>query len=140
LKAGELLVELRLPTPPAHSGSHYRRMIPRNEMDIAVVGVGASVELDASGRRFVSARIGLGAVAPTPILAAAAGESLAGQPVDDASVERAAVAAQADIAPISDMRGTREYRLHVTGVLVRRVLQAAVIRARGQTLEYRPGH
>jgi carbon-monoxide dehydrogenase medium subunit len=140
LEPDELLVELRMPPRAAHSGSHYRRMIPRNEMDIAVVGVGANVELDASGQQFVSARIGLGAVAPTPILASAAGELLAGQRVDDAAIDQAADAARAAISPITDMRGTREYRLHATGVLVKRVLQAAVTRARGQSLEYRPGH
>lgn len=140
LQPGELLVEVRFPTRPAHSGSHYRRLIPRNEMDIAIVGVGASVVLDASGGTFVSARIGLGAVAPTPLLAAAAGESLAGQPVNDDSLEQAARLAQEIASPITDMRGTREYRIHVTGVLVRRVLQAAVARARGEACTYRPGH
>jgi len=140
LQPGELLVELRFPSPPAHSGSHYRRMIPRNEMDIAVVGVGAHVELDAGGQSFVSARIALGAVAPTPLLAQAAGDLLAGQPVHEKTLAKAADAAREIVAPITDMRGTREYRVHATGVLVRRVLEAAVARARGETLAYRPGH
>ena len=140
LERGELLVELRFPARPPHSGSHYRRMIPRNEMDIAVVGVGASVQLDESGQNFVAARIALGAVAPTPLFAQAAGELLAGQPVSDESIERAAVAARDIATPITDMRGTAEYRQHVTGVLVRRVLLAAVARARGETVDYEPGH
>ena len=63
LQAGELLVELKFPSRPAQSGSHYRRFIPRNEMDIAVVGVGASVELDEKCETFVSARVALAAVA-----------------------------------------------------------------------------
>lgn len=140
LQPGELLVEIRFPARPPHSGSHYRRLIPRNEMDIAVVGVAASVVLDPAGQNFQSVRIGLGAVAPTPLLATAAGDLLAGQPVDETSLGRAAEAAQNIISPITDMRGTREYRLHITGVLVRRVLQAAVARARGETVDYRPGH
>ncbi|MBC8352282.1 MAG: xanthine dehydrogenase family protein subunit M [Planctomycetes bacterium] len=140
LEPGELLVEVRFPARPANSGSHYRRMIPRNEMDIAVVGVGASVTLDDSGQNFVSARIGLGAIAATPLFAEAAGESLAGQPVNDESLEKAAAAAREIASPITDMRGTREYRIHVTGVLVKRVLQAAIVRARGEQIDYCRGH
>jgi len=140
LQPGELLVELKFPARPAHSGSHYRRLIPRNEMDIAVVGVAADVVLDASGQKFVSARIALGAVAPTPLLAKEAGDALAGRPVDDQSIAAAAAAARKIVSPITDMRGTKEYRIHVTGVLVERVLKAAVARARGQQIDHRPGH
>jgi carbon-monoxide dehydrogenase medium subunit len=130
LRPGEFLVELKFPYPPPHSGSHYRRFIPRNEMDIAVVGVGASVVLDAKGETFVSARIALGAVGPTPLFAQKAGRLLAGQPVSDAVIEKAADAARSIADPIDDMRGTKEFRLHVTGVLTRRVLLEAVQRAR----------
>lgn len=140
LQPGELLVEIRLPPRPKNSGSHYRRLIPRNEMDIAVVGVGASVVLDDAKKNVVSARISLGAVAPTPLFAKAASDALAGQPVNDESIAKAAVAAQKIVKPITDMRGTEEYRVHATGVLVRRVLQAAVARARGEKVDYRPGH
>jgi carbon-monoxide dehydrogenase medium subunit len=140
LKAGELLVELRMPRRPPHSGSHYRRLIPRNEMDIAVVGVGASVQLDAAGTTIVSARLGLGAVAPTPLYAESASRSLAGQPVSDATIAKAAQAAREIVKPITDMRGTAEYRVHVTGVLVERALRAAIARARGEACDYRPGH
>lgn len=130
LQAGELLVELRFPPRPARSGSHYRRFIPRNEMDIAVVGVAASVVLDKSGKQFVSARISLGAVGPTPLFAEEAGRLLAGKPVDDRSIAAAAQAAQAIATPIDDMRGTVEFRKHVTKVLTERVLREAVERAR----------
>lgn len=140
LQPGELLVEIRFPPPQKNSGSHYRRLIPRNEMDIAVVGVGASVTLDASGRQFASARIALGAVAPTPLLAKSAGDALAGQPVNEDVIVKAARAAQEIVSPISDMRGTTEYRIHVTGVLVARVIRAAVARARGESVDHQPGH
>lgn len=130
LESGELLVELKFPARPAHSGSHYRRFIPRNEMDIAVVGVGASVVLDDSGEMIVSARIGLGAVAATPLLAQDAGDLLAGQPVSDELLKQAGEAARAVATPISDMRGTVEFRLHLTGVLTQRVLAQAIERAR----------
>ena len=130
LQSGELLVELRFPAPPAHSGSHYRRFIPRNEMDIAIVGVGASIVLDESGENFVSARIGLAAVAPTPLFVQQAGDLLAGQPVNDETISKAAEAARAVATPIDDMRGTKEFRLHLTGVLTERVLKVSVQRAR----------
>jgi carbon-monoxide dehydrogenase medium subunit len=130
LQPGEFLVELKFPARPPHSGSHYRRFIPRNEMDIAVVGVGASVVLDEKGEKFVSARIGLGAVGPIPYFVQEAGQRLAGQPVSEATIEKAAQAARDMARPIDDMRGTKEFRLHVTGVLTRRVIEEAVKRAR----------
>jgi len=140
LQPGELLVEIRFPKPAADSGSHYRRMIPRNEMDIAIVGVGAAVQLDAGGKSIVSARIALGAVAATPVYAQKASELLAGKAVSDEVIQLAAQAARDVISPITDMRGTKEYRVHVTGVLVARTLQAAIARARGEAVDYRPGH
>ncbi|MDA1014401.1 MAG: xanthine dehydrogenase family protein subunit M [Planctomycetota bacterium] len=132
LQAGELLVELRFPPRPANSGSHYRRFIPRNEMDIAAVGVGVSIGLDEAGETFVSARISLGAVAPTPLFAEAAGMALVGQPVTDATIAKAAAAARAIAKPIDDMRGTKEFRLHITGVLTERTIRQAVTRAKSR--------
>lgn len=139
LQSDELLVELHFPPVSGAYGSHYRRLIPRNEMDIAVVGVGAAVRLDESQSRFGMARIGLAAVAPTPLLAQQAGDDLAGEPINDDVIDRAAEACAAIVQPIDDMRGTVAYRRHVTSVLVRRVLHAAVQRARGESLDYHPG-
>jgi CO/xanthine dehydrogenase FAD-binding subunit len=130
LAAGEFLVELKFPARPAHSGSHYRRFIPRNEMDIAVVGVAAAVVLDDKLEKFVSARVALGAVGPTPIFAQEVGNVLAGQPVNDETIGKAADVARTLAKPIDDMRGTKEFRVHVTGVLTRRVIEEAVQRAR----------
>ena len=131
LQAGEILVSINLPAPQAHSGANYLRFIPRNEMDIAVAGVGSSVVLDASGQNFVSARISLASVAPTPVFAKDAGDSLAGKPVSEASIQEASEKAMADAKPISDMRGTIRQRVHLVGVLTRRTLNNAVDRARG---------
>jgi CO/xanthine dehydrogenase FAD-binding subunit len=122
-----------MPARPAHSGSHYLRFIPRNEMDIAVVGAGASVVLDESGKNFVSARIAIGAVAATPLFAEEASELLAGQPVGDEAIEAAMAATRKIATPIDDMRGTVEFRKHVTGVLTRRALEKAIERARANT-------
>jgi len=133
LQPGEMLTALIMPPRPAHSGSHYLRFIPRNEMDIAVVGAGASVVLDKSGENFVSARIGIGAVAPTPLFAEEASSLLAGRPVGDEAIEAAMDAARKIASPIDDMRGTIEFRKHVTGVLTRRALEKAIERARAHT-------
>jgi xanthine dehydrogenase FAD-binding subunit len=130
LQAGEIVVEFRLPATSLTTGSHYRRFIPRNEMDIAVVGVGAAVTLDESKKTITAARIGVGAVAPTPLFAEEASRLLVGQPADEPSFKQAAATAVGIISPITDMRGTQEFRRHVTGVLVERVLAEAVERAR----------
>lgn len=130
LQEGELLVALQLPAPPPHSGARYLRFIPRNEMDIAEVGAGASVVLDASGERFVSARLALAAVAPRPLFVPDAGAALAGQPVSEAAIAEAAAIAREAATPINDQRGTTEHRKHLAGVLARRALQGAVGRAR----------
>ena len=131
LQDGELLVSITLPSPQPHSGANYLRFIPRNEMDIAVAGVGTSVVLDASGQNFVSARIALASVAPTPVLARDAGDSLAGKPVSEAAIQEASEKAIAAAIPISGMRGTIRQRNHLVGVLTRRTLNNAVQRARG---------
>ena len=130
LEDGEFLVSLHFPAPLANSGAFYRRFIPRNEMDIAVVGVGASVVLSGDRSSFVSARIAVGAVAPTPLFVREAGEALAGQPVSDETIRRAADLARDAARPISDMRGTAEYRKHLTSVLTCRVVEGAVQRAK----------
>ena len=128
LQSGEFLVAIRMPTPPAHFGACYLRFIPRNEMDIAVVGVGASVVLN--GVTVSACRIALASVAPTPVYAEAAGAALVGKEPTDDALNAAAEAAQAAATPISDMRGTAEYRTHLIGVLTRRALQGAIQRAK----------
>jgi carbon-monoxide dehydrogenase medium subunit len=130
LRRGELLVGLRLPPPRPHTGAAYLRFIPRNEMDIAVVGVGVSVTLDESRTTCAAARIALAAVAPTPLLVPEAGAALVGSKLTPADLERAASLAQAAARPISDMRGDAEYRRHLVGVLTRRALTTAVGRSK----------
>ena len=99
-------------------------------MDIAVVGAGASVILDDAKQRIVSAKIALGAVAPTPLFAEEASALLAGKEISDAVIDEAAQAAQAIARPISDMRGTAEQRTHLVGVLTRRALNGAIQRVK----------
>jgi xanthine dehydrogenase FAD-binding subunit len=130
LTPGELLVAVRVPTPQAGFGAKYLRFIPRNEMDIAVVGAGAAVWLSDDGQQIQSARLSLGAVAPTPLLVTAVEEFLSGREVLPENLRQAALLARDAARPISDMRGTIEQRRHLTGVLARRALEGAVERAR----------
>jgi carbon-monoxide dehydrogenase medium subunit len=130
LRRGELLVSLRLPPPRPHSGTAYLRFIPRNEMDIAVVGVGVSLALNDSRTTCVAARVALAAVAPTPLLVPEAGAALVGRPPLPDDIERAAGLARAAARPISDMRGDAEYRRHLVGVLTRRALNVALQRSK----------
>ena len=134
LAPDELLVCIKLPANRKNTGAHYLRFIPRNEMDIAVVGAGAYVELGGRGKSqtFKAARIALASVAPTPVFAQAAGDMLVGQAVTDENIEAAAEAAKAAAKPISDMRGPAEFRTHLVGVLTKRALHGAVRRARGE--------
>ena len=99
-------------------------------MDIAIAGSGASVVLDEGGKRFMSARVALASVAPTPLLVPGVGDYLAGQEVSDQVIEGAAERAAKEAKPISDMRGTARQRSHLVRVLTRRALQGAIQRAR----------
>jgi CO/xanthine dehydrogenase FAD-binding subunit len=130
LEQGELLVSLQVPPPSPNSGARYLRFIPRNEMDIAVVGVGAKVDLNDNLQKIVGARIALGAVAPTPILVREAGDALVGKAPSEDGFSKSADIAREAVRPITDMRGTIDYRRHLVGVLVKRALQGAVDRAR----------
>jgi CO/xanthine dehydrogenase FAD-binding subunit len=128
LAPGEFVVEIRLPAKPAGGGDAYLRSIPRTEMDIAVVGAGVALVLDGDGT-CTSARIAIGAAAPTVLLVEAAGAALVGSKLDDAALERMADAVRAACKPISDKRGTADYRIAMAGVLAKRVVQIARERA-----------
>ncbi len=130
LQPGELLVTLVFPPPAAKGGSAYERFIPRNEMDIAVAGASSWVQLSSDGKTVERARIGLGAVAPTPKFAAEAAQWLAGKPATEESFVQTGELAKKVASPITDMRGPAEYRVHLVGVLVKRTLAKAAERAR----------
>jgi carbon-monoxide dehydrogenase medium subunit len=131
LQPGELLATLVFAPPAACSASAYERFIPRNEMDIAVAGAGSWLQLSRNGKTIERARIGLCAVAPTPKFAEEASSWLTGKPPTDDIFARAGELARQVASPITDMRGTAEYRMHLVGVLVKRTLARAAERARG---------
>jgi CO/xanthine dehydrogenase FAD-binding subunit len=127
----ELLVSVHFPPPIAHFGACYLRFIPRHEMDIAVVGVGASVALNTDQTMITTARVALGAVGPTPIFAETAGAFLKRKEPSETSFAEAARLAQEAARPITDMRGTEAQRRHLVGVLTGRALRGALERAKG---------
>jgi carbon-monoxide dehydrogenase medium subunit len=129
LTPGEILVSFTMPPRPPGSSDAYLRMIPRTEMDIAVVGLGVSLTLKDGV--CTAARVGLGAVAPTPLLVEAAGQALTGSRLDDAALEKAAEACRAACRPIDDKRGTIAYRVKTAGVLLKRTVAIAAKRAEG---------
>ena len=123
----ELLVEIFVPAPGPHSGGCYIRHTPRRELDIAVVGVSSQVTI-ANGV-CAKARIALAAVAPTPVRATAAEAALEGKPLTPELIERAADLAGQAAKPISDQRGSADFRRHLVRVLTRRTLTTALARA-----------
>ena len=129
LAPDELLVEIVVPHPGPRSGGNYRRHTPRRELDIAVVGVASQLAL--SNGVCAKARIALAAVAPTPVRATAAERALEGQPVTPELIERAATLAVEAGQPISDQRGSADFRRHLIRVLTRRTLTTALARAGG---------
>ena len=118
----ELLVAIKLPSPPPRSAGSYLRFTPRREMDIAVAGVGAWVRLDGEGK-VIEARIAMAAVAPTPVRASQAESRLRGERLTSTLIEAAANGAARDATPISDTRGSAEYRRELIRTLTRRTLQ-----------------
>ncbi len=132
LAKGEFITEFQLPPRPAHASDAYLRFIPRTEMDIAVVGAAVNVVLDAKGV-CTDARVVLGAVAPTQVIVEEAAEALIGHALDSGTLEMIDGAARRACKPISDKRGTIEYRIKVAGVMTRRAATIAFARAKGET-------
>lgn len=129
LQPGEVITSITLPPRGKNGGDAYLRFIPRTEMDIAVVGV--AVNLRLAGDKVTEARVALGAVAPKILLVAAAAQVLIGNALDTATLGALSAAAIAASTPISDKRGTAEFRKDIVGVLVQRAARIAYDRAKG---------
>ena len=127
LAQGEVVTAVNIPPRGAGGGDAYLRFIPRTEMDIAVVGCAVNLVLD--GDKIAQARVVLGAVAPTALLDQACADAIIGTTLDDAALEKLATAASAACNPITDKRGTIEFRTKVAGVLARRAAKIAYGRA-----------
>ncbi len=131
LQPGEFVGTFHLAAPAKGRGDAYLRFIPRTEMDIAVVGCGIALNVDSSGV-ITSARVGLGAVAPRPLLVQAAGSALIGSKLEAAALDKMIAAVRAACAPIDDKRGTIVFRTEVAGVIARRTAEIAYARATGK--------
>ncbi len=125
LQEGELLTEIFLPEPLPRMGSVYIKHCPRGSMDIAVVGVAVMVALSSGNGKVEECRIGLGAVGPTPFRATGTEELLRGEKVTEFLVQEVAKKAAAESRPISDIRGSAEYRSQMVRVLTARALRMA---------------
>ena len=128
LEADEFIVEFEIDRIPARTGDAYLRMIPRTEMDIAVVGAGARVTLAEDGS-IEHAALALAAVAPTVVRVPDAEAALVGNTADDETLSAVADAASEACDPIDDKRGTVAYRKQVAGVLAKRAVLIAIERA-----------
>jgi len=124
LQADEILTQIRLPLPPPRTAAHFFKLGQRRSMAISIVNLAARLTLSAAGTVDV-ARIVLGSVAPTAIRALCAEGILQGSALSSERIDQAADAVRAEISPIDDVRSSKDYRKHVTGVMLRRALTAA---------------
>lgn len=131
LVKGEFITSIFLPARPANASDAYLRFIPRTEMDIAVSSAAVSLELDGNGT-VTTAHVAVGAVAPTVLLVKDAGDALIGSKLDDAAIAAMVSAVEAACNPITDKRGTIEFRTKTAGVLAKRAAHIAYARAGGQ--------
>lgn len=120
LRADEIVKEIQIPPMIPGSGGVYIKLSPRRKMDCALVGV--AVVIAADNGVFRNVRIGLGAVAPTPIRALKAEQRLIGEPISEAAITEAAKAASIATMPIADHRASAEYRRMMVEVLVKRAI------------------
>ncbi|MFH1137954.1 MAG: xanthine dehydrogenase family protein subunit M [Pseudomonadota bacterium] len=126
----EILIGIRIPVPGPGTGGGYEKLGLRAALEIAIVNVAAVIKLNSTGKKIDSARVVLGAVAPRPIRSPRAEEALIGKPAGPKALEKAAAAAVEDARPISDHRGSAEYRRLMVEVLTRRALVSALENAR----------
>jgi aerobic carbon-monoxide dehydrogenase medium subunit len=137
LRPAELLLELRLPPQPPHTGALYIKHSPRSAMDISAVGVASAITVEGRDGVCQEVRIALGAAAPTVLRARSAEALLRGQRIDAALIQQAARAAMEEARPIADIRGTARHRLAIVEALTGRTLRSALQMAHGTRLPFR---
>jgi len=129
LENGELITAINLPKRNDYEGDAYLRFIPRTEMDIAVVG--CAVNLSLENGVITAAKVVLGAVGPKVILAHSAADCLVGTKLDGSSLSRFSAECGQIAKPISDKRGSEEFRKDIIGVIAQRAAKKAYDRALG---------
>jgi CO/xanthine dehydrogenase FAD-binding subunit len=130
IEPNELLVSINMDTPAPWSGGSYIKLGARKTLEISMVNVATMLTLDSADGVITNARIALGAVAPTPVRAYAAEELLIGQKPSEELFQTAGQTGVGICSPITDHRGTMEYRCMMIEVLVTRSLKEALERAR----------
>lgn len=128
-RTDELLIEIRVTTPPAHTGGTYLKLFPRGSVDIAAVGVAVLISLREDGT-CGEVRIVLGAVAPTAIRARKAESVVRGREINDGLIDEAAEKASEEARPISDIRSSASYRAEMVKVLTKRAMHFALEKAK----------
>jgi aerobic carbon-monoxide dehydrogenase medium subunit len=129
LKSDEILVEIRLPLPPARSGGAYKKL-KRKTGDYAAAAVAVQLNLNANGA-VERAGIGLTNVASTALEAVEAMKFMVGKTLDEKSIAEAAKLAAKACSPSADRRGSIEYKREMTRVMAARAIKAALQRAGG---------
>ena len=127
IQQGEILTEIRLPVPAAGSGNAYHKL-ERKVGDYATSGVAVQLTIGSDGI-VTAAGIGLTNVNPVPLRASRSEEALIGKPLTEENILLAAQYASDDCNPSADLRGSEDYKRHVTGVLVKRMIKKAAERA-----------
>jgi carbon-monoxide dehydrogenase medium subunit len=125
LRPDEFLTAVRIPVPQPHTGSAHVKFLPRTADDYATVGVAASVRLDPARGTCQDCRIAMGSVGSTPLRAVQAEGVVRGQRLTPELLREAGAVAQQQTDPISDTRGSAEYKRAMAGVFVRRALEQA---------------
>jgi aerobic carbon-monoxide dehydrogenase medium subunit len=126
----ELLVSLHIETPPPWTGGAYTKLGARKTLEISMVNVATLLTLESPDGPICDARIALGAVAPTPVRAYAAEQLLIGERPSDGLFQRAGEVGVGLCSPITDHRGTMEYRCMMIEVLTKRALGSALEQAK----------
>lgn len=124
IEPGEILTEIQVPALPAGAGTAHYKFLPRSRDDYATVGIAVVLTLDAD-KKVQDIRIGMNSVGPTPMRATRAEQILTGQQLTDEVLNEAAQAASEDVDPISDIRGSSDYKREMVKVWVRRTVRQA---------------
>ncbi len=130
LQTGEILTEIQVPNLPPRTGEIYLKLSARTTVDLAAVGVAALITLDLENATCIDAKIALGAVAPTPIRAKRAEDMVSGKKIEDNLIQEVAQLASEEARPISDVRGSADYRREMVKVLTRHAMSQALSQAK----------
>ncbi len=131
-KRDEILTEVQIPIPEENSSGAYLKLMRRNAMDLAIVGVAAQIQLDPGREKCNIARIALGAVANTPVRATEAEEAVMNKPFDAKTAAEAGQIASENVSPRSSIRASGEYRKEMVAVQVKKALLTSFERIQNQ--------